>query len=230
MASNTATEADIIQNKLNLLFASRQRLLESWLPPRTPEELARSKSAEEVEQEEEATFRPIPTRYVDLPRDHYILSIERRLRRLPLRLGVGAPIPKDMVEDEMRRRRPTADDRLRKRLFGKNSSSSANQAGTNSPPTSSIEDESRPARATKAVSDDEEGESRSSLGRSKRKPSASRAQKLLSLSEEVDSATPSKRPHSFLDVMLEKKARKRRRPDPDQSTRSDVLAEPDRVA
>ncbi len=64
MAPNTTTEADIIQNKLNLLFASRQRLLESWLPPRTPEETATSKSAEEMEQEEEAIFRPMPTRSV----------------------------------------------------------------------------------------------------------------------------------------------------------------------
>lgn len=69
--NNTTTEADIIQNKLNLLFASRQRLLESWLPPRTPEELARSKSAAEIEQEEEAIFRPMPTRFVALTSLHF---------------------------------------------------------------------------------------------------------------------------------------------------------------
>ncbi|KAI9793183.1 MAG: hypothetical protein M1816_000603 [Peltula sp. TS41687] len=232
MAPTTANEADILQNKLNLLFADRQRLLSTWLPPRTPEEVARSQAtAEEIEQEEAATFQPIPTR-----------------------LGIGAPIPADMVEEELRRRRPTADERLRKRLFGKKNVA-ATAPGRQAGPMSSTEALSTgESRATKSVSngddddddddgdddgDDDQEESRASLGgRLKQRTTlvasrASRAQENpMSPSEKQQeeekkgqedyNATTStttttmtkasKRPHSFLDVMLEKKARKRRGP------------------
>ena len=68
MAPMTSTDGDVLQNKLNMLFASRQRLLETWLPPRGAEELANAKSTDELEREEEAIFRPIPTTYDSRPR------------------------------------------------------------------------------------------------------------------------------------------------------------------
>lgn len=65
-------DADVIQNKLNVLFANQQRLLASWLPPRTEEELTKSKSQEEIEKEEEAIFAPVPATYA--PRlIHFVL-------------------------------------------------------------------------------------------------------------------------------------------------------------
>ena len=54
-------DADIIQNKLNVLIANQQRLLSSWLPPRTADELKNVKTQEEIEKEEEAIFTPVPT-------------------------------------------------------------------------------------------------------------------------------------------------------------------------
>lgn len=63
-STTTTTEADIIQNKLNLLFASRQRLLDTWLPPRTPQEERCQAMEQEDEEEDEDNFQSIPTRYV----------------------------------------------------------------------------------------------------------------------------------------------------------------------
>jgi len=54
------SEADIIFNRANVAHAKSQRLIASWLPPKTPEELANAKSEEELEQEERELFAPIP--------------------------------------------------------------------------------------------------------------------------------------------------------------------------
>ena len=54
------SEADIIFNKANVALAKSQRLIASWLPPRTAEELANAKSEEEIEKEEEEMFAPVP--------------------------------------------------------------------------------------------------------------------------------------------------------------------------
>lgn len=59
MAAITS-EADIIFNKANLALAKSQRLIASWLPPRTAEELASTKTEEEIEKEEQEIFAPIP--------------------------------------------------------------------------------------------------------------------------------------------------------------------------
>lgn len=56
----TTSEADIIFNKANLALAKSQRLIASWLPPRTAEELANTKTEEEIEKEEQKIFAPIP--------------------------------------------------------------------------------------------------------------------------------------------------------------------------
>jgi hypothetical protein len=59
-ASTSASEADIIFNRANVALAKSQRLIASWLPPPTEEELRTAKSPEEIEQEEAELFVPIP--------------------------------------------------------------------------------------------------------------------------------------------------------------------------
>ena len=54
------SEADIIFNRASVALAKSQRLIASWLPPKTPEELANIKSEEELENEEKEIFTPVP--------------------------------------------------------------------------------------------------------------------------------------------------------------------------
>ena len=64
MATNdhTTTDADVIQNRINLLLVNQKRLLQSWLPPLSVEEGANVKSVDEMEREEDAIFRPMPAK------------------------------------------------------------------------------------------------------------------------------------------------------------------------
>lgn len=61
--STTASENDVILNRVNLALAKSQRLIASWVPPKTAEELARTKTDEELEKEEQAIFTPVPDTY-----------------------------------------------------------------------------------------------------------------------------------------------------------------------
>jgi hypothetical protein len=54
------SEADIVFNRANVALAKHQRLVASWLPPRSDAELANTKSQEELEREEEEMFAPLP--------------------------------------------------------------------------------------------------------------------------------------------------------------------------
>ena len=54
------SEADIIFNRASVALAKSQRLIASWLPPKTPEELANTKSEKELENEEKEIFTPVP--------------------------------------------------------------------------------------------------------------------------------------------------------------------------
>lgn len=54
------SETDIIFNRASVALAKSQRLIASWLPPKTPEELANTKSEEELENEEKEIFTPVP--------------------------------------------------------------------------------------------------------------------------------------------------------------------------
>ena len=64
--SVAASEADVIFNRANVALAKSQRLIQSWLPPRTDEELRNAKSLEEIEREEEEIFKPVPELYLSL--------------------------------------------------------------------------------------------------------------------------------------------------------------------
>lgn len=58
--STSTSEADIIFNRANVALAKSQRLIASWLPPRTEEELRNAKSDEQIEKEEAELFTPVP--------------------------------------------------------------------------------------------------------------------------------------------------------------------------
>lgn len=58
------SEADIIFNRANVALAKSQRLVASWLPPRTEDEIKNAKTEEETEKEEQELFTPMPELYV----------------------------------------------------------------------------------------------------------------------------------------------------------------------
>ena len=58
--STTPSENDVILNRVNLALAKSRRLIASWVPPKTAEELANAKTDEELEKEEQAIFTPAP--------------------------------------------------------------------------------------------------------------------------------------------------------------------------
>lgn len=60
MANKGPSEADIIFNRANVALARSQRLIESWLPPKTADEMASAKTEEELQKEDEALFKPTP--------------------------------------------------------------------------------------------------------------------------------------------------------------------------
>ncbi|OCK82217.1 hypothetical protein K432DRAFT_230686 [Lepidopterella palustris CBS 459.81] len=90
------SEADIIFNRASVALAKSQRLIASWLPPKTAEELANAKSEEEIEREEKEIFTPVPEL-----------------------LGVGAPLPKDITDGSFKRRELSSNDKLLQQLLGK---------------------------------------------------------------------------------------------------------------
>ncbi|KAE9981248.1 hypothetical protein BLS_001684 [Venturia inaequalis] len=94
---NLPSEGDVISNLLEVRKAERQRLIASWLPAPTPEELASAKTKEELEQEEKEMFAPVPET-----------------------LGVGAVPPKDEGDGFLRRKDTSSLEALKKMLVGKN--------------------------------------------------------------------------------------------------------------
>lgn len=56
----TSSEADVIFNRANVALARSQRLIASWLPPKTADETANAKSEEELQKEEDEIFTAVP--------------------------------------------------------------------------------------------------------------------------------------------------------------------------
>jgi hypothetical protein len=54
------SESDIILNRANVALARSQRLVASWLPDRSADELANAKSEEEIQREEDEIFTAVP--------------------------------------------------------------------------------------------------------------------------------------------------------------------------
>ena len=60
LSSKNKNESDIILNRANVALARSQRLVASWLPEKTPDELANAKSEEELQREEDEIFTAVP--------------------------------------------------------------------------------------------------------------------------------------------------------------------------
>ncbi|KAB8267562.1 hypothetical protein BDV30DRAFT_36058 [Aspergillus minisclerotigenes] len=95
--SLSKTETDVILNKANVALARSQRLVASWLPPKTQEEQANTKSEEELQREEDEVFTAVPET-----------------------LGVGAPLPSRAADGSWNRTELDSNDKLRRQLLGKN--------------------------------------------------------------------------------------------------------------
>ncbi|KAE8374296.1 hypothetical protein BDV26DRAFT_270207 [Aspergillus bertholletiae] len=95
--SLSKTETDVILNKANVALARSQRLVASWLPPKTEEEQANTKSEEELQREEDEVFTAVPET-----------------------LGVGAPLPSKAADGNWNRAELGSNDKLRRQLLGKN--------------------------------------------------------------------------------------------------------------
>lgn len=54
------TDADVIFNRANVALARSQSLIQSWLPPKTSQEVAHQKSEQELLKEDEELFKPVP--------------------------------------------------------------------------------------------------------------------------------------------------------------------------
>ncbi|KAE8133751.1 hypothetical protein BDV38DRAFT_286512 [Aspergillus pseudotamarii] len=95
--SLSKTETDVILNKANVALARSQRLVASWLPPKTQEEQANTKSEEELQRDEDEVFTAVPET-----------------------LGVGAPLPSRAADGSWNRTELDSNDKLRRQLLGKN--------------------------------------------------------------------------------------------------------------
>ncbi|MCJ1379817.1 hypothetical protein MMC17_002920 [Xylographa soralifera] len=205
MPAPTTSEADIIFNRANVALAKSQRLIASWLPPRTEEELRNVKSEEEVEREEHEMFAPVPEL-----------------------LGLGAPLPQEIKSGDERRQELSSNDKLRKQLLGKEFAKLYGRTGStvkkdfgNLP----LGSKPRPVATRLVVEEEVEDDAgRSSLGKPKRKVEAD----LLEAEREEGgddnnkplprfdtkgkgSISSSKRGNTYLDEVLAEKLRKKKK-------------------
>ncbi|KAJ5108801.1 hypothetical protein N7456_005476 [Penicillium angulare] len=95
--SLSKTESDVILNRANVALARSQRLVSSWLPTQTDDELSNLKSEEELQREEDEIFTAVPET-----------------------LGIGAPLPEKAADGSWNRTELSSNDKLRKQLLGKN--------------------------------------------------------------------------------------------------------------
>ncbi|KAL8947161.1 MAG: hypothetical protein Q9222_006530 [Ikaeria aurantiellina] len=202
------SEADIIFNRANVALAKSQRLVASWLPPRTDEEVRATKTEEEIEKEEQEMFTPVPEV-----------------------LGLGAPIPDDLKDgDLLKKQKASPDDKLRKQLLGKDYAKLAKiskhtqggQRGAGD--VGPVGSKPRPATEKRKLDegDSEEEGGRSSLGKQKRQEhekvlvleneqeNAEGAAEGKQLSGKGEAQAYSKTAGSYLDEVLRRKQEKRK--------------------
>ncbi|KAL8766649.1 MAG: hypothetical protein Q9209_006632 [Squamulea sp. 1 TL-2023] len=208
------SEADIIFNRANVALAKSQRLVASWLPPRAEDELKNAKTEEQIEQEEQEMFTPVPEA-----------------------LGLGAKIPEDIKDWDLKRQKSSSNDLLRRQLLGKDhaklqnkySPGQASFLGTESVPHFGSKPRPVPAkRKLEDCSSEDEG-GRSSLGKEKLKrkpmrtfnPTKDEKSEADTIDyedprrEQPETLKPLKKPSNYLDEVLvqrrEKKHRKKKK-------------------
>ncbi|KAJ6104234.1 hypothetical protein N7523_010554 [Penicillium sp. IBT 18751x] len=202
------TESDVILNRANVALARSQRLVSSWLPAQTDDELSHVKSEEELQREEDEIFTAVPET-----------------------LGVGAPLPEKAADGSWKRTELSSNDKLRKQLLGRNydkimKAAAANKsAPQNSGPASA---KTMSATPVQEESDDEE-EGRAAMVGKNRKAGTSQTKKPLVVdhentdkadgdesvpAQEVPSKAPSKgrrKATTYLDELLAERSKKRKK-------------------
>ncbi|KAL8705250.1 MAG: hypothetical protein Q9201_001629 [Fulgogasparrea decipioides] len=198
-----SSEADIIFNRASVALAKSQRLVASWLPPRTDDELRNAKTEEEIEQEEKELFTPVPEV-----------------------LGLGANIPEDVNNGELKKQKLDSNDLLRKQLLGDDyakrrgagSHGQGNQRGiAGALPVGSKPRPAPSKRKAEDLSSSDEG-GRSTLGKKKQREIVPFEQIAKSdvgalahggvQSEQPEDVRLSKKATSYLDEVLSQKQKK----------------------
>jgi hypothetical protein len=222
MAPSQPSEAEIIFSRASVALAKSQRLIASWLPPPTDEELRNTKSEEELEREEAEIFKAEPELY-----DSILPSLVCKRRTanggIPSRLGLGAPIPQEIKDGDYRRNQLGSNDKLLKQLLGngyKKKMELQGKTATGLAPAGVPKP--MPQKKDKVVEEDEDDEGgRSALGRSKRKKPATKivedgdgvtVESKPILADTTSEPRPKKKKtSSYLDEILEQKARKKKK-------------------
>ncbi|KAJ6015714.1 hypothetical protein N7540_010305 [Penicillium herquei] len=207
--SLSKSESDIILNRANVALSRSQRLVASWLPAQSEDELANTKTDEELQREEDEIFTAVPET-----------------------LGIGAPLPEKAADGSWNRTELGSNDKLRKQLLGKNydrfmkaaAASKASQLKT-APATQAQANNTQDNDSE----DDEEGRT-ASIGQKKRKVMPKKVKPVVSSEDqekdvqgEQDTSTttevpvrqaPSKgrkKATSYLDELLAERAKKRKK-------------------
>ncbi|PGH29623.1 hypothetical protein GX50_07631 [[Emmonsia] crescens] len=214
--SVSKSEADIVFNRANVALARSQRLIASWLPPKTAEEIANTKTEEELQREEDEIFTAVPEK-----------------------LGLGAPLPKSQADGSFNRTELSSNEKLRKQLLGKNYKKPTSSIPVTSSrgPLAGKKQQHHHHQSAKSQpeSDDDEDEGRSSLGRNKRKrPKEKTAEVVNDVTTATATATPTttttngngednesaderqrstqrKKPVSYLDELLSERSKKKKK-------------------
>ncbi|KAL8809971.1 MAG: hypothetical protein Q9223_005069 [Gallowayella weberi] len=215
------SEANIIFNRANVALAKSQRLVASWLPPRTDDEVKNAKTEEQIEKEEQKIFTPVPEV-----------------------LGLGAKVPEDLKDGDLKRQKLSSNDVLRRQLLGKDHARLPNKgghaqgnqrtAGGPLPIGSKPRPPSSKRRAEDESSSGDEG-GRSSLGKEKQKKSVEIVESVETEGVDIDAtnneesprqwvkaAKSSKKANNYLDEVLsqrkEKKPKKKKKRKLDQAS------------
>ncbi|KAJ5734236.1 hypothetical protein N7493_003022 [Penicillium malachiteum] len=210
--SLSKSESDIILNRANVALSRSQRLVASWLPAQTEEELANTKTDEELQREEDEIFTAVPET-----------------------LGIGAPLPEKAADGSWNRTELGSNDKLRKQLLGKNYDRFMKAAAANK----ASQMKTTPATQARATAsnntqdndseDDEEGRT-ASIGQKKRKvmpkkvkTSVNSEYQETNVQGEQDAPTTTEAPvrqapskgkkkaTSYLDELLAERAKKRKK-------------------
>ncbi|KAJ5708070.1 hypothetical protein N7488_007871 [Penicillium malachiteum] len=209
--SLSKSESDIILNRANVALSRSQRLVASWLPAQTEEELANTKTDEELQREEDEIFTAVPET-----------------------LGIGAPLPEKAADGSWNRTELGSNDKLRKQLLGKNydrfmKAAAANKAQLKTAPATQARATALNNTQDNDSEDDEEGRT-ASIGQKKRKVMPKKVKAVVN-SEDQDTnfqgdqdaptttevpvrQAPSKgkkKATSYLDELLAERAKKRKK-------------------
>ncbi|KAL8995375.1 MAG: hypothetical protein Q9169_004883 [Polycauliona sp. 2 TL-2023] len=212
------SEADIIFNRANVALAKSQRLVASWLPPRTEDELKNSRTEEQIEKEEQEMFTPVPEV-----------------------LGLGAKLPDNPKDWDLKRQTLSSNDQLRRQLLGQDHAKLRARGGYEKPalthvgPPTLVGSKPRPTTVKRGLehdSSDEEG-GRASLGRKKAKKPAEviKPEQAQSVEEDIKNIEDGRnerqgtgkhpaRAKNYLDEVLSQKREKKRKSKRKKETKS----------